>query len=139
MTGMRLAGAAFFYFAIVFGAGFLLGPIRVLLLEPSLGPLSAVALEAPFLLAVMIAAARLIPCAMRLDLRPVTLLACGGLALVMQQMADLAVGIALRGMDLGAQMARFATVEGLIYLALLVLFALMPWLVHSWSRPTAPG
>lgn len=133
---MRLAGAAFFYFAIVFGAGFVFGPIRVLLLEPRIGPLGAVVLEAPFLLAAMVFAARLIPRVMRLDFRPITLLACGVLALAMQQVADVAVGVALRGMDFGTQASRYMTAEGAIYLALLILFAAMPWLVYIvFSRP----
>jgi hypothetical protein len=45
---MRIAAAGLLYFAIVFGTGFILGPIRVLWLEPRVGPLVATACEAPF-------------------------------------------------------------------------------------------
>ena len=45
----------------MFGAGFLLGPIRVLLLEPHIGALWAVAIEVPLLLVVMVLAARWMP------------------------------------------------------------------------------
>jgi hypothetical protein len=52
--GVRLTAASLLYFAIVFGAGFLLGPVRVFWLEPQLGKSVAVLCEAPFLLVVMI-------------------------------------------------------------------------------------
>ena len=47
MQGLTLALA---YFLIVFGAGFLLGTIRVLLLLPVLGERAAELLEMPFML-----------------------------------------------------------------------------------------
>ena len=49
---------AFAYFLIVFGAGFLLGTIRVLLLLPVLGERAAELLEMPFMLIVIVLAAR---------------------------------------------------------------------------------
>jgi len=33
----RVVGAGLLYFALTFGAGFLLGPIRILVLEPRVG------------------------------------------------------------------------------------------------------
>jgi len=45
---MRIALAILLYFGVVFGAGFLLGPIRVVWLEPRFGPIIATACEAPF-------------------------------------------------------------------------------------------
>jgi hypothetical protein len=46
---MRIAAAAFLYFLAVYAAGFLFGTVRVLLLEPRMGPFAAVLCEAPFL------------------------------------------------------------------------------------------
>ncbi|MFN7635213.1 MAG: hypothetical protein ACK5PI_10955 [Acetobacteraceae bacterium] len=46
------------YFAACFAAGAMLGPIRVLLLEPGIGMVAAVMLEAPLILAVAAFTAR---------------------------------------------------------------------------------
>ena len=127
---MRIAAAAALYFAIVFGAGFILGPIRVLWLEPRVGPVVATACEAPFLLAAIVAAARWVPRVTRLS-RDSTSLGLVGLgALLLQQMADFAVGIGLRGLTATEQLAHFATPEGLIYAGLLAAFAAMPALLN---------
>jgi hypothetical protein len=127
---MIVVAAAFGYFLTVFAVGFLLGPIRVLLLEPRLGPVGAVLCEAPFLLAAMVVAARWVP--RRLGLAPTT----GGLtltglgAVLLLIASDVLVGFQLRGMGLAAQLAKFTTAEGWIYAALLLLFAVMPWLAN---------
>jgi hypothetical protein len=55
------AAAAVLYFLAAFGAGFLLGPIRVLVLEPRLGAFAAVLIEAPLLLAANVVAAPVVP------------------------------------------------------------------------------
>ena len=127
---MRIAAAALLYFAIVFGVGFLLGPIRVLWLEPSLGPILATACEAPFLLAAIVAAARWVPRVTRLSRASTSLGLVGLGALLLQQMADFAVGIGLRGLTASEQLAHFATPQGLIYAGLLAAFVAMPWLLN---------
>jgi len=127
---MKILGAAILYFIIVFGVGFMLGPIRVFLLEPRIGNLAAVLCEAPFLLVAILVGSRVAPQVARLEPRKSALLAVGLIALVMQQIADVAVGLALRGMSLAEVVARFATAEGAIYAALLALFVAMPALVN---------
>jgi hypothetical protein len=126
---MQIIGAASLYFAIVFGAGFILGPIRVLVLEPRLGEPWATACEAPFLLAAMVIAARWVPRVTRLGYSFASLALMGLGALVLQQIADFAVGMGLRGLSPSQQLAHFATPEGLIYAALLAAFVAMPALV----------
>jgi hypothetical protein len=127
---MRIAAAALLYFAIVFGVGFILGPIRVLWLEPNLGPLLATACEAPLLLGAIVAAARWVPRAARLggDRAPLMLMGLG--ALLLQQIADFAVGIGLRGLSASEQLAHFGSPQGLIYAALLIAFVAMPALIN---------
>jgi len=127
---MRIAAAAMLYFAVVFGVGFLLGPIRVLWLEPKLGPIIAALCEAPFLLIAMAVAARWVPHFVRLRQGWAPLALMGGGALVLQQLADFAVGIGLRGLSPSEQLAHFSTAPGLIYAGLLVAFAAMPIVVN---------
>src|SRR6266851_353394 len=54
---MQILKAGTFYFALVFGAGFLLGTIRVLWVAPSFGTRIAKLMEAPIMLVVTILAA----------------------------------------------------------------------------------
>jgi hypothetical protein len=136
---MRIAAAAALYFAVVFGVGFLLGPIRIFWLEPRVGPVLATLLEAPFLLAAMVIAARWVPRAVKLRRDPTSLALTGVGALVLQQVADLAVGVGLRGMGPSEQLANFATGPGMIYAALLVVFAVMPLLLNRRSARLSTG
>jgi hypothetical protein len=50
--------AGILYFALVFGAGFVLGPIRVFWVVPHLGERTAELVEMPIMFMVMIVAAR---------------------------------------------------------------------------------
>ena len=130
----RIAATALLYFALVFGAGFVLGPIRVLLIEPLLGPVAATLCEAPIMIAVTLFAAWWTPRVTSLSGDASALIPVGLLALVLQQVSDLAVGVLLRGMSAIGVLSHFATPEGAIYAALLILFAAMPWLVHRSRR-----
>lgn len=127
---MRIIAAAALYFAVVFGAGFILGPIRVLVLEPRLGGLWATVCEAPFLLAAMVIAARWAARATRLGSSFTSLALMGIGGLVLQQIADFAVGMGLRGLSPSQQLAHFSTPQGLIYAALLLAFLAMPVLAN---------
>lgn len=136
----HIFSAAAFYFVLVFAAGLLLGPPRVLWLEPALGQAIAVLCEAPLLLIAIGFAARWAPVwagIPRAGWR--ARLAIGVLALVVQQMADLSVGFGLRGMNWQQQLGYFATPAGWIYAVTLFAFALAP-LVSYWrtrARNTA--
>jgi hypothetical protein len=130
---MRTAASALLYFVIVFAAGFLLGPIRVFWLEPQVGPTIAVLCEAPFLLVVMAVAARWVPLKLHLARDPTSLALMGLGALILQQLADVSVGVGLRGITFVAQLAHFGTAAGLIYAALLLVFAVMPVLINRRS------
>jgi len=121
------------YFGIVFGAGFVLGPIRVLWLEPWLGALASVAIEVPLLLIVMAIAARWVPTRMGIGDRG-TLTAMGAGALVLVLVADFVVGAGLRGLSFGQQIRQFSTPAGLLYAANLAAFAAMPLLVNRARR-----
>ena len=55
---MQILKAGVFYFALVFGAGFVLGPMRILWVVPRFGVRMAELLETPIMLVVTIFAAR---------------------------------------------------------------------------------
>jgi hypothetical protein len=127
---MKVAGAAALYFLLVFGAGFLLGTIRVLLLEPRIGPVAAVLCEAPLLSIAIYLAARWVPQALGVPRGAGALFLIGIGALALQQVADFAVGVGLRGMSFAGQMAKLQTTEGLVYVGLLIVFVAMPFVVN---------
>jgi hypothetical protein len=54
---MQILKAAMLYFAVVFGAGFVLGPFRILWVVPRLGTRMAELLEAPVMFVITIVAA----------------------------------------------------------------------------------
>jgi hypothetical protein len=126
----RVLRAAALYFVIVFAVGFLLGPVRVLWVEPWLGKTIAVLVETPFLVVAMMFAATWAPRWIGVEGRWPDFLAIGVVALILQQVADLAVGFGLRGMTLSEQIAYFASPPGYIYAVTLIIFTLMP----LWMR-----
>lgn len=130
-----MLAAASLYFAMVFAAGLVLGPVRVLWLEPWLGRTLAVLCETPFLLGVMAFAARRAPSWAGVVSGPISLISIGLLALCLQQIADLSVGFGLRGMTLSEQVALFSTPPGWIYGFDLVVFAVAPLILARRSKP----
>jgi hypothetical protein len=130
---MRLIAAAAFYFLIVFGVGFVFGPVRVFWLEPRLGEAVATLCEAPFPLCAMLLAARWPRERWGLGPNIASLAIMGVGAFLLQQFADFAVGTVLRGITPAQQLARLSTPAGLIYVALLLAFVAMPVLAN-WPR-----
>jgi hypothetical protein len=119
------AGAG--YFALVFGAGFLLGSIRVPLLVPRYGERTAELLEAPIMLAVIYFASRYI--SRRFDLASSARLsiAVGLLALALLLAAELLLAAVLQGRSVAEYVSGRDPVSGSAYLASLLVYALMPW------------
>ena len=115
------------YFLLLYVIGFLLGATRELLLAPRLGVAVASAIEALPMLAAIIHFAPLI--ARRFGIPPKSggrmLMGVFGLALLIG--AEIAMTRAMRGLSPEQWLAHFASVEGVIYAALLAAFAAMPW------------
>ena len=130
---MRIIAVGMLYFLIVFGVGFLLGPMRVYLLEPRLGETMATLCEAPFLLIVIVLAARWLPKRSNMRMSVASLAAVGLGGLFLQQLADVVVGSLLRGITPAQQLSQLATPAGLIYMGLLLAYVVMPVLVN-WPR-----
>jgi len=116
------------YFALVFGVGFLLGIVRVLVLVPSLGERWAELAEMPLMLIAIIFAARFVvrrfPATQR-----ASYLVSGGIALVLLIVVEFSVVLALRGMSISQYFAERDPVAGSVYVGMLVVFAVMPWLM----------
>ena len=86
--------------------------------------------EAPFLLIAIVLTAGWLPSILSLSMDFASLAGMGLGALILQQLADFGVGSLLRGMTLRAQLARLARPAGLIYVAIVVVFATMPILAN---------
>lgn len=124
----RTLRAGVTYFALVFGAGFLLGMVRVPLLVPRLGERWAELAEMPVMAAVIVLAAghvlRRFP-----EVRTGTQSAAVGLvALWLLVSAELSLALLIQDRSLGDYIASRDPVSGSVYVALLLVYAAMPWL-----------
>ncbi|QKV17971.1 hypothetical protein [Oricola thermophila] len=123
MIALRVGAA---YFAIVFAAGFALGTIRVLVLEPAVGETAAVLIELPVMLTISwFACGWLIRrFAVAQDLN--TRIAMGGIAFVLLMAAEFTLADVALGLPPNAYLAQFATLPGLMGLAGQIAFGVIP-------------
>jgi hypothetical protein len=123
---MRIIIAGVVYGLICLAAGALLGPLRVLLLEPRLGLFIARLLEAPALLIAMFFAARFVVSMFRLRVQYYALLAVGLLAFCIVPAIDFFVGRIVRGVSIEEQISSFSSAPGIVYGVLLLALLVMP-------------
>ena len=124
------------YFLVVFGAGFVLGPIRLLWAVPRFGVRIAELMEMPVMVAVVIVAARTIVRRLAVPPTPAYRLGMAAVALVLLAGAELALTRPVRGLSPREYVAQYDPVSGVVFLAVLVVFAVMPLLVAGGSaRP----
>ena len=138
--GMHWAKAACLYFVSVFGAGFVLGFVRVLLLVPRLGVRAAELIEMPVMVMATILAARwVVLCFGGASVRRAPL-RVGFLALSLLMASEIGLGI-VRGVPVSAYITARDPVSGPVYFAALTLFAFMPALVVRGveRRPARAG
>jgi hypothetical protein len=121
--------AGVLYFALVFGAGFVLGPIRILWLVPRFGTRTAELMETPLMLAVIIVAARWVTRRLALPSTSSRRLGVGFVALGLLLVAEFGVVLWLRGMTIREYLASRDPMAGTVYIVMLGLFAIMPLLV----------
>lgn len=122
------------YFGLVFGTGFALGAIRVPLLVPRLGERLAELLEMPLMLVAIVLAARYV-----LRRWPGPAPRCrwatvGAIALALLVVTELLLAVVLAGRSVGAYLASRDPVSGSVYLAMLLVFAAMPWALWRPAR-----
>jgi hypothetical protein len=128
-NGMRILKASVLYFAVVFGTGFVLGPIRILWVAPRLGTRVAELLESPIMFVVTILAAKWIVRRLAVPPTPLKRLRMGGIALSLMLTAEFTLVLWLRGLSIREYLAGRDPVAATVYYALLGLFALMPLIV----------
>jgi hypothetical protein len=126
---MQLLTAGALYFALVFGAGFVLGTIRVLWVVARVGERSADLMETPIMLVVIMLAARWVARRLAVSSAPTTRLGVGGVALGFLLVAELTMVLWLRGLTMGEYVASRDPVAGMVYFVMLGVFAVMPLLV----------
>ncbi|MCP9796382.1 hypothetical protein [Cyanobium sp. Lug-B] len=134
---MGILRAATTYFALVFGTGFVLGAVRVPLLVPRLGEPLAELLEMPWMALAMVLAARLVVRRQLAGRGPLSRAAAGALALAFMLAAELVVGLLLQQRPLQDILTGRDPIAGGVYLALLLLYALLPLLLGRGSTTTA--
>jgi hypothetical protein len=135
-----LLKAAIVYFALVFGAGFALGTLRVLVVVPLIGDRTAELIELPVMLVVVVLAARWVTRRLAVPVDASTRLAMGGIALALMLAFEFTVVLKLRGMTLRSYIDGFDPVTGSVYYAAQLAMALMPWILarREMSRNPRP-
>ena len=116
------------YFALVFGVGFMLGIVRVLVVEPRIGERWAELGEAPLMLTAIILSARLVVRRFPARRRAGYIIS-GGVALLLLVLVEFSVVLGIRGLSLSAYFAERDPVAESVYVLMLAVFAAMPWLL----------
>ena len=127
--------AAIVYVTLVFGAGFLLGLIRVPFVAPRIGERYAELAEMPLMFLAIYFASRFVRRKYVQYTDSVGLIAIGVIALLLLVGAELLVAVLLAGRGIGEYISSRDPVSGSVYLLMLLVFAAMPWLQAQWSRP----
>ena len=129
---MRVIKAGLTYFALVFSAGFLLGAIRVPLMVPHLGVRTSELIEMPLMFVVIVLAARFVVTRFALPPAAGARLAVGAIALAVLVGSELSLAVVLQNRSLADYIASRDPVSGSVYLAMLVLYTLMPAILARW-------
>jgi hypothetical protein len=116
----------FFYFAIAFAAGFVLGTLRVLAFEPYLGATLAVMIELPIILAISWHACRRIVIRLQVPQNGDALLLMGGSAFVLLIAAEFILGVVLFGRTMSAFLATYQDLAGALGLLGQMAFGVFP-------------
>jgi hypothetical protein len=126
---VQILKAALIYFVIVFGAGFVLGTVRMLWIVPRLGTRWAELIEMPIMLVVTIVGARWTVLHMAIPFAVAPRLAMRAVALGLLLVAEFGLMLRLRGLSIRQYFASRDPVSGTVYYAMLSVFAAMPLLV----------
>ena len=128
-TVMSILKAGALYFALVFGAGFVLGTVRTVWVVPRFGTRMAELMETPIMLVVTMVAARWIVRRLAVPSVPSSRLGMGFVALGLMLVAEFGFVLWLRGLSIREYLATRDPVSGTVYYLMLGVFAIMPLLV----------
>ena len=117
------------YFALVFGAGFILGPLRILLVVPRVGERVAELIEAPLMLGVIFFSARFVVRKFRISVGVGNRLVVGLLALTLGLVFEFTLVMKLRGLTLSQYFQMRDPIAAAVYYLMLGFCAVMPSLV----------
>ena len=126
---MHVVKAGVLYFALAFGAGFVLGTIRTLWVVPRLGTRMAELMEMPIMLIVTIVAARWTVLHLSVPMMWSARVAMGCVALVLMLIAEFGFVLWIRGLSIKEYFATRDPVSGAAYYLMLGVFAIMPLVV----------
>ena len=126
---MLILKAGVLYFALVFGAGFVLGAIRTLWVVPRVGTRKGELMEMPVMLVVTMVAARWIALHFAISSEALVRLGVGGIALGFMVVAEFGLAVWVRGLSIRQYFATRDRVSGTVYYVMLGVFAIMPLLV----------
>ncbi len=118
---------ALLYFAVVFGTGFILGPIRVTWVVPAVGTRAAELMEMPIMLVAIILAARWISRRYGDPAHAGRSLGVGIITLGLVLGAELLVGVLLRHLSLSEVLTQRDPISGSAYYGLILTCALLPY------------
>ena len=128
---MPILKAGVLYFALVFGAGFVLGTIRTLWVVQRVGTRKAELMETPIMLVVTIVAARWTVLRLSVPMMWSARLEMGCIALVLMLIAEFGFVLWIRGLSIKEYFSTRDPVSGAAYYLLLVVFAIMPFLARK--------
>ena len=126
--------AGLLYFAIVFGVGFTLGPIRIFWAVPRFGTRVAELMEMPFMLVAITLAAFWVVRRLSVPSGVWTRLGMGSVALGFLLLAEFGAVLQLRGLTIAEYLGDRDPVSGTVYVLMLGLFAAMPWLISRFAE-----
>ena len=126
---MKILKAGGLYFVLVFGAGFVLGPIRILWAVPRFGTRMAELLETPIMFVVTILAARWVVRRLAVPAKPSRRLGMGCVGLGLMLVAEFTLVLWLQGLSISEYLASRDPVSGTVYYVMLGVFCIMPLLV----------
>ena len=126
---MRTLKAGVVYFAIVFGAGFVLGVIRTMWVVPRVGTRAAELIEMPMMLGVLIMSARWTVLHFALPPSISSRLGMGCIALPLLLVAEFGLVLRLRGLSVREYFETMDPISGPVFFLMQGILVIMPLVV----------